>query len=213
MKGKIRLMHKDNPVCLMQLNNTNQVEKVIEMYNASLLPPSVSTANDRDIRIELTRWLKSRIYNPARLDLMEITPFLRKDGLSLAGRQSLFDCYWLTNKSDELWENVNPYKNWDFYKDAICILNLKPEYFKKDVKIDSPILSIPGREIILFFKNKNGEIFLLSQNVIKEMTFYKKKKIIQWLQKENIFLYKTNYLQLKKCLQMKIQKLFLYLSY
>ena len=134
MKGKIRLMHKDNPVCLMQLNNTNQVEKVIEMYNASLLPPSVSTANDRDIRIELTRWLKSRIYNPARLDLMEITPFLRKDGLSLAGRQSLFDCYWLTNKSDELWENVNPYKNWDFYKDAICILNLKPEYFKKDVK-------------------------------------------------------------------------------
>ncbi len=176
MKGKIRLMHKDNPVCLMQLNNTNQVEKVIEMYNASLLPPSVSTANDRDIRIELTRWLKSRIYNPARLDLMEITPFLRKDGLSLAGRQSLFDCYWLTNKSDELWKNVNPYKNWDFYKDAICILNLKPEYFKKDVKIDSPILSIPGREIILFFKNKNGEIFLLSQNVIKEMTFYKKNK-------------------------------------
>lgn len=75
MKGKIKLMHKDNPVCLMQLNNTNQVEKVIEIYNESLLPPSVSTENDRDIRIELTRWLKSRIYSPGRLDLMEVTPF------------------------------------------------------------------------------------------------------------------------------------------
>lgn len=176
MKGKIKLMHKDNPVCLMQLNNTNQVEKVIEIYNESLLPPSVSTEDDRDIRIELTRWLKSRIYSPGRLDLMEVTPFLCKDGLSLAGKQSLYDCYWLSNKSNEKWENINPYVNWDFYKDEICLLNLKPEYFKKDVKIDSPCLSVPGREIKIFFKNKKGDIFLLSQNVIKEMTFYKKNK-------------------------------------
>ena len=32
MRGKIRLMHKDNPVCLMQLNNNNQVEDVMEIY-------------------------------------------------------------------------------------------------------------------------------------------------------------------------------------
>lgn len=173
MRGKIRLMHKDNKVCLLQLNN-NQVEKVIEMYNEDLLPPSVSLADDRDIRIELTRWLKGRIFSPGRPDIMEIQPFLSKDCLSLAGRVSLFDSYWLSSKLNEKWEDVNPYKNWDFRKDAICLLNLKPEYFKKDMKIDSPVLSIPGREIKLFFRNSKGELFMLSQNVIKEMSFYKK---------------------------------------
>ena len=176
MRGKIKLMHKDNPVCLMQLNNNNQVEDVMEIYDESLLPPSVSLSDDRDIRIELTRWLKGRIFSPGRLDILEIQPFLNKDSLSLAGKISLFDSYWLSNKTTEKWETINPYKNWDFKTDSICLLNLKPEYFKKDIKIDSPILAIPGKEIKLFFRNKKNELFLLSQDVIKEMNFKKKNK-------------------------------------
>lgn len=176
MRGKVKLMHQDIPVCLMQLNNNNQVEDVIEIYNQDLLPPSISLDEDRDIRIELTRWLKGRIYSPCRLDIMEVQPFINKDSLSLAGKISLFDSYWLCNKNSEKWEDINPYKHWDFNKDEICLLNLRPEYFKKDIKINSPILAIPGREIRLFYKNNKGDIFLLSQNVIKEMSFYKKNK-------------------------------------
>lgn len=174
MRGKVRLMHKDDLVCIMQLNNNNQVIDVLEIANEKLLPPSISLDSDRDIRIELTRWLRGRIFSPGRLDIMEIQSFLSKDGLSLAGRVSFFDCYWLSSKTTEKWDEVNPYKNWQFKTDPISLLNMKPEYFNKSRKIDSPNLSIPGREIRLFYKNNKNEVFLLSQNVIKEMSFYKK---------------------------------------
>lgn len=176
MRGKIKLMHKDKPVVIMQINNNNQVEEIIEVINKDLLPPSVSTEDDRDLRIELTRWLKGRVFSPGRLDIMEIQSFLSKDSLSLAGKVSLFDCYWLSSNNSETWENINPYKNWDFSKDPISLLNLKPEYFNKRSKIDSPNLAIPGKEIKLFYRNKKGDLFLLSQNVIKEMSFYKRNK-------------------------------------
>lgn len=169
-------MHKNDLVCIMQLNNNNQVTDVLEMTNEKLLPPSISLDKDRDIRIELTRWLRGRVFSPGRLDIMEIQSFISKDGLSLAGRVSFFDCYWLSNKTTEKWDDINPYKNWQFNKDPISLLNMKPEYFNKSCKIDSPNLSIPGREIRLFYKNNKGEVFLLSQNVIKEMSFYKKNK-------------------------------------
>lgn len=176
MRGKVRLMHKNDLVCIMQLNNNNQVEEILEVTNKELLPPSISTEEDRDLRIELTRWLKGRIYAPGRLDIMEIQSFLNKDSLSLVGKVSFFDSYWLSQKTNESWDDINPYKNWDFNKDPISLLNLRPEYFKKDCRIDSPNLSIPGREIKMFYKNNKGDLFLLSQNVIKEMSFYKKNK-------------------------------------
>lgn len=176
MRGKVRLMHRNTHVCTIQLNNNNQVESIVELINKNLLPPSVSMESDRDLRIELTRWLKGRIYSPGRLDIMEIQSFLNKDSLSLVGRTSFYDSYWLSQKTDEKWEDVNPYKLWDFNKDPITLLNLKPEYFKRDSKIDSPNLSVPGIEIRMFYKNNQGDLFVLSQNIIKEMAFYKKNK-------------------------------------
>lgn len=175
MYGTVKLMHKEDMVCVLHINRSNQVEKITSLTDNArrLLPPSVSCAEGRDLRIEFTRWIRSRIFSPARTDIMEMQPFLPWETLSQAGKISMMDCYWFKKDDTETWENINPYDNWNPKVDPICMLNLRPEYVKKDNVIISPNLAIPGAETTFYYSNGN-EYFLLMPDVIKEMNYYKK---------------------------------------
>lgn len=170
-------MHKNDKVCDLIINRSNQVERVTNLTDSArrLLPPSVSCAEGRDLRIEFTRWIRSRIFSPARTDIMEMQPFLPWETLSQAGKISMLDTYWFKRDEHETWESINPFDNWDCKRDPICMLNLKPEYVKKDKIILSPNLAIPGADNT-FFYNNGKDFFLLLPDVIKEMNYYKKNK-------------------------------------
>lgn len=177
MYGTVTLMHKDDKVCNLNINRSNQVERVTDLTDDTrkFLPPSVSCETGRDLRIEFTRWIRSRIFSPARPDIMEMQPFLPWETLSLAGKVSMMDAYWFKRDKAEDWDSVNPFDNWNYKQDAICLLNLKPEYVKKDKVIVSPNLSIPGAENMFYYGN-GDTFFLLIPDVIKEMNYYKKNK-------------------------------------
>lgn len=177
MYGTVMLMHKNDKVCELNINRSNQVERVSGLTEDArgLLPPSVSDADGRDLRIEFTRWIRSRIFSPARTDIMEMQPFLPWETLSQAGKISMFDTYWFKKDKCEEWDTMNPYDNWNPKTDPICMLNLKPEYVKKDKVILSPNLAIPGAENVFFYGNGKS-FFLLTPDVIKEMNYYKKNK-------------------------------------
>ena len=168
-------MHKNDKVCDLGVNRSNQVERVANLTEQTrgLLPPSVSDADGRDLRIEFTRWMRSRIYSPARLDIMEMQPFLAWEALSQSGKISMMDNYWFKKDENETWDSVNPFDNWDPKRDAICMLNLRPEYVKKDKVIISPNLAIPGSSSSFFYSN-GEKFFLLLPDVINEMNYYKK---------------------------------------
>lgn len=175
MYGRAQLMHKNDPVCDIKIDRLGEVEEIYEVFNESLLPPSISLDKDRDLKIELTRWLSSRIPK-GRLDLLEITAMLSQRNFKDAGKISLIDTYWFKTNKDETWENTNAFDNWDAQTDPICLLNLKPEYFKKTEKIVSPILALPGKQQRIFLRHNNGDLYIISPNVIKEMSFYKKNR-------------------------------------
>ena len=174
MFGRTQLMHKNDPVADIKIDAEGNIEEIFEIYNEELLPPSVSLAKDRNLKIELTRWLNSRIPK-GRLDLLELSALSQKT-FKYAGKISLLDTYWFKTSKDETWENTNAFDNWDSKTDPICLLNLKPEYFKKSDTIVSPILALPGKSNRIFLKHKNGKIFIISPNVIKEMSFFKKNR-------------------------------------
>ena len=174
MYGAVRLMHKNDKVCDLTINRSNQVERVSNLSDHArrFLPPSVSDAEGRDLRIEFTRWLRSRIFSPARTDIMEMQPFLTWEVLAQAGKISLMDTYWFKKTDAETWDKINPFHNWNCQHDPVCLLNLKPEYVKKDKAIISPNLAIPGVENTFFYSNGKN-FFLLMPDVKKEMKYYK----------------------------------------
>lgn len=175
MNRMITLMHKDAPVCAFSMNQSRQVENVLEIYHKELLPPTISMKEGRALCMEMTRWLKMRVYSPNRPDMKDIYPYIRKDNFHMLGKTSFYDKYWLKTNKKETWDSVDPYRNWSHKKDPICLLSLLPEYIHKDTDFVTPNLSIPGSEVKFFFRAKNG-IVLLSQNILPEMNFYKKNK-------------------------------------
>ncbi len=174
MYGRAQLMHKNDPVADLKIDNDGNVEEIYEVYNESLLPPSVSIDKDRNLKIELTRWMNSRIPKD-RIDLCELLVLSRKS-FKYAGKISLLDNYWFRTSKEETWDNTNAFDNWDSKTDPICLLNLKPEYFKKSEAIISPNLALPGKQNRIFLKHNNGNFYIVSPNVIKEMSFYKKNR-------------------------------------
>ncbi len=174
MYGRAQLMHKNDPVCDLKIDIEGNVEEIYKVFDTTLLPPSVSMEKDRNLKIELTRWLNSRIPKN-RQDLTELCALSGKN-LRYSGKISLLDTYWFKTSKEETWEDVNAFDNWDSKNDPFCLLNLKPEYFKKNEMIISPVLALPGKVSRFFLRHNNGKIFIISPNIIKEMSFYKKNR-------------------------------------
>lgn len=172
MVGSYKLMHKTSPVCEINFNVSGYVEKVGRVYNERLLPLSIN--KDNPLNIEFTKWMAERTFSPGRTDIMMARSYLATNVFQYAGIVSLFDCYWfLPTKQSISWDEINPYDNWNNKTDPICLLNLKPNYIHRDTDMSSPNLSIPGNENDFWYRGKDA-IYYLSDNIEKDMGYYKK---------------------------------------
>ena len=185
MVGKCTLMHKDNPVCALKFSQSGFVEEVFEIYDKTLLPPSVNP--EVNINFELTKWMDERCFNKNRTDIMAPSVFLPNTVFNKLGAISLFDCYWFKTNQSETWDSVNAFDNWSHQKDPIVLMNIDSRYINKNYIKNNPVFNtpnftIPGAEQRIWIK-KDDDFYLLNTNLRKEMNIYKNNKLSSIVQK------------------------------
>lgn len=172
MQGNAILMHKDKQVCSLKFNTQQYIDKIVEIYDKSLLPPTID-GDDDNLKFLLTKWVQGRVFSPGRPDILSVRGFLQNK-LNNCGKISLFDGYWFKTNKNETWEKINPYKNWKADSDFIVLLNTNPRYAMRNIDRVSPNYAIPGDTRDFIYKDKEENFYILSPNVMTEMAYYKK---------------------------------------
>lgn len=172
MDNKQVVMHKNDEVCNITLDNRGYVSSVDSVENESLLPCVVSD-NKEDLKFGIQKWLLTRMVGRSRSDYSPLRNFYGDDFFVSTYRISLGDCYWMKGKdSDTTWEDIDPFKHWDEQDDCYFGIISDPE---NTYKIDnlSPNLTIPGAEHKFWYR-VDGQLGYINESSQKDMTFYKK---------------------------------------
>ena len=185
MTGVKILMHKNDKVCECKFDSRGYLENISKIFNKELLPVGVG---EKETNIELQKWILGRSIAQNRRDIGALREFYGSSAFIPQMGLSLFDCYWFSDKGDSIWEHVNAYDNWDCRTDSIYLMLARPEE-KQGINLDSPNLTIPGRdpriwyrldeneEMIAVADNKpetEKELCLLYSNAQFQMNYYKK---------------------------------------
>ena len=172
---KKEIMHKNDPVALVNIDKRGFISKIEDIYYKELLP-CVYSEEEADLKIGLQRWMLGRQLGRTRNDIAPIKSFYGQEIFQSKNMVSLQDSYWIRESDEDTWDMVNPYdeKNWDYEEDCYFELLHDPE---NTFEVDnmSPNLTIPGNEARFWYK-KDGNIGLITESSQKDMKVYKKAK-------------------------------------
>ncbi len=174
---KKEILHKNDRVASVEMDSRGFIGKIYDVYNPDLLP-CVYSKDEADLKVGLQRWLLSRQLGRTRADIAPIKAFYGTDVFASKHMVSLNDSYWIKdteeagNEEDADWDNVSPFKNWDYEEDCYFDLLHDPEN-TYDVDNISPNLTIPGNDP-RFWYIKDDEIGIITENSQRDMKTYKK---------------------------------------
>lgn len=164
-----KVMHADTLVAEVILDARGIIESVTQVVDENLLPCAISDSH-ADLKIGLNRWLLSRGIGRARKDIESLKNFYGAELFKPKYFSSLFDNYWL-KIGDETWEDINPYKNWDYEEDGYFNMLFDPENTSK-VDASSPNLTIPGCDP-KFWYVKDDKLGIINEASQKDMKLYR----------------------------------------
>lgn len=175
---KKEILHCNDTVASVEIDRRGFISKIYRIDHPDLLP-CVNSDDETDLKIGLQRWLLSRQLGRTRADIAPIKAFYGADIFQSKNMVSLNDCYWMRDigeddkaVSDEDWESVSPFTNWDYEEDCYFDLLHDPEN-TYDVDNISPNLTIPGNDPRFWYK-KDGEIGIITESSQRDMKTYKK---------------------------------------
>lgn len=178
------IMHKDDAVISFIMDKRGVAEKIIEIYNKQLLPFYISEKDqdkESEIKLLLQMWLLERTISKTRKDIEPLIAFYGADLFKSNHLVSLNDCYWMMDdtpdKNNEKWEDVNPFKKWDYKEDEYFNLIHSPTNVRELSK-ESPNLTLSGMNKRFWYRNKDGKLGIITEDSRADMMLYKTAKEI-----------------------------------
>ena len=162
MIGKYTLMHKNIPVCDLEIDiEDGRIMNVGEKYDSTRTPVATTNRNQIDRRL-LNRWFESRVIPASRQHIDEVLKQLDISNTQVLALKSyalsLNDQYWVKPENQNLkWEKINFFDN-DFSSDVGQLLLLEKNS-NPNIDLKSPDNSSDGW-LKKRWKSENGSQYL-----------------------------------------------------
>lgn len=164
MNGNVTLMHGPDKVAECKFDKRGYLQSIGKIHNEKLMPIAIR----ENPTLDLQRWLLGRSLSTGRRDLTRHRDFYGNSNFISEHGISLFDTYWFADEGFNEWEKVNAFDNWICEADSYFLMLLRPDALL-DIDRNSPNLEIPGQTPRLWYRDEEGQLYLLFDDAQEQM--------------------------------------------